>query len=129
MTHHAAPRSGHGHLDIDSSAPLLPLGKHTGVHQTQIYDIDGDFGIIDGLQLIPNHLFVECPFLDGRRLFRSRIGKTKGIGVLEIDAEHGAESATYRIAVTYGLHDAHRGAGGQDGGVAARNLYRFTIPG
>lgn len=65
---HAAAGGGHRHFDFDFLTAALDRRDPARVDQPEIYDIDRDFGIVDGLQPVPNELFAE---LDrrGLRLF------------------------------------------------------------
>jgi hypothetical protein len=50
---HAAAGSGHGHFYIDFF-PAFVRSYVAGVDQAQIYDVDGDLGVVNGLELVPN---------------------------------------------------------------------------
>ena len=56
---HAAAGGRHGHFHVNQLATLFVWPDDARVNQAEIRDIDGNFRIIDGLQLVPNHLFVE----------------------------------------------------------------------
>ena len=62
---HAAPGRSHGHFDLDFVAAALGGRDLAGVDEAKINDVDGDFWIVNGLQLVPNELLAE---LAGRGL-------------------------------------------------------------
>src|ERR1700756_239733 len=50
---HATAGSSHGHFYIDFF-PAFVSSYVAGVDQAQIYDVDGDLGVVNGLELVPN---------------------------------------------------------------------------
>src|SRR6266853_4076860 len=125
---HTASGSRHGHLDMNALPALLQGHNHTGVNQTQIHNIDRNLRVVNGLQLIPDHLLAEGPFLNCRCLCRRRIGESQGIRILGIDTVHVASIGSHRVAAAQGLHDPYDGTGRESTANPAGDIDDLTSP-
>src|SRR5260370_39191978 len=79
---HTATGSSHGHFDMNPVHALLPGRNRARVNQTQTHGLDRNLRVVHGLQLIPDHLLAEIPFVDGRCLCRRRVGEPQSIRIL-----------------------------------------------
>ena len=56
---HAAAGGGEGHLDGDEGAVAVAWGDLAIVDEAEVDDVDGDFGVVAGLELVPDALFID----------------------------------------------------------------------
>ena len=94
------------------------------VDETEIDHIHRDFGVEDGLELIPDGLFKRT--LDGSLGHGCGGFQTEGIGILLIDAGE-ASGGRHGVGATQRLGDHHLGAGGKLERIAARDLDRVGV--
>ena len=76
------------------------------VNQTEVNDVDRDFRIVTGLELVPHFLLqlLFAPWLTGRvRRLRGGL-QSERVGVLAVNAEHVAVDDD-RVSATEGLRD------------------------
>ena len=101
---HAAAWSGHRHSDINFFPPIYACGNFAGIDQAQIDNVYGNFGIVHGLELIPDHGLAEDA-VRSLSLFLS-IGvrrKPQRVCVFCINSTHVADLAVHRVATAQDL--------------------------
>ncbi len=127
---HAAAGGGQRHLDGDVGAVAVARGDQAIVDEAEVHDVDRDFRVVTGLELVPDPLFINRGAgMNGRG--GGCLGgdfEAEGVGVLRADAGE-AHLRGDGVTAAEGLGDEDSVPGGQDDGVARGDLNRGTIAG
>lgn len=124
---HAAARGGEGHLDHSAVFALIGLLDMAVIDKAEVDDVDGDFGVIDVLELVPDLSFEVAGILGNvgggalRFFFRGLGVNAEGVHILGADTGE-AEVSRHGIGATEGLGDDHLHAEGQFDGVTTGDL-------
>ena len=126
---HTATGGGEGHFDKDLIATGGQGLDAEVVNETEVHNVDGDFGVVTGAEDVPEMFFLQRA---GRRVgdwgCRGGGGEPEGVGVFGGDAVEAAGRVD-GVGAAEGLGDVHRGASGQGGGGAGGNLDYFAVAG
>src|SRR3569832_1149477 len=111
---HAAARRGERHLDVAAVAALGQRHDVAFIDEPELDDVDRDFGIVAGRELLPHELFVDGA-VAGERLVVARVMLrefAERIGILAGDTHETAFDIT-RVAAAERLRDGDLLARGQ----------------
>src|SRR6185437_15602377 len=96
---HSATRSGHGHGDINVVTAVF-FRDAAGIHEPKIDDIDRDFRVVNGLELVPYRLFAEL-----RSVGLLRRLKAESVRIARIHAHKLAVPHRNGVAASQALRD------------------------
>ena len=118
---HAAAGCGEGHFDGDARAFAFGLLDVAIVDKAEVDDVDGDFRIVTGLELIPDFLLIDANIRGDGAAFGLRGGRdAEGVAIAVSDAGETLIGGN-GVAAAERLGDHHGRAGGEREGIAARD--------
>src|SRR5437899_4543681 len=125
---HATARGCQRHLDLGLVTPLGQRRDRAVIHQPEVDDVDGNFRVEAGAQLIPDQLLeVLRPRGAGARRRRRGALEAEGVDVLRGDPHHLPVVRGDRVRSAERLRDHDLGARGEGHRGPARDLDRLAV--